>query len=82
MKKLLFQIMFFLPFDQLGSHVLVYIDDLLVKLKRNGIGCHIGHKFLGILGYGDDIILLCPSVASLKKMIKICEDYAEEHNFV
>lgn len=60
----------------------VYVDDLLVKLKRNGIGCHIGHQFLGALGYADDIILLYPSVAGLKKMIKICEDYAEEHKIL
>ena len=58
----------------------VYIDELLEKLKRNGIGCYIGHHFVGALGYADDIILLCPSVAGLKKMIKICEDYANEHS--
>ena len=58
----------------------VYIDELLEKLKRNGIGCYIGNHFVGALGYADDIMLLCPSVAGLKKMIKICEDYANEHS--
>ena len=58
----------------------VYIDELLEKLKRNGIGCYLGHKFVGALGYADDILLLCPSVGGLKKMIKICEDYANEHS--
>ena len=48
----------------------VYIDELLEKLKRNGIGCYIGHHFVGALGYADDIILLWPSVAGLKKIIK------------
>ena len=60
----------------------VYIDELLEKLKRNGIGCHMGHHFVGALGYADDIILLCPSVAGLKNMIKICEEYANEHNII
>ena len=60
----------------------VYIDELLEKLKRNGIGCHMGHHFVGALGYADDIILLCPSVAGLKDMIKICEEYANEHNII
>ena len=58
----------------------VYIDELLEKLKRNDIGCYIGHRFVGALGYADDILLLCPSVDGLKKMIKICEEYANEHS--
>merc|ERR1712082_492737 len=43
----------------------IYIDDLLEKLKENGIGCHIGQHFAGVFGYADDIILLCPSLAGL-----------------
>ena len=60
----------------------VYVDDLLEKLKNNGIGCHIGHHFVGALGYADDIILLCPSVTGLNKMISICVEYADEHNIL
>ena len=60
----------------------VYVDDLLEKLKNNGIGCHIGHHFVGALGYADDIILLCPTAYGLMKMIKICEDYANEHSIL
>ena len=58
----------------------IYIDDLLLKLKRIGIGCHVGHYFFGALGYADDIILLCPTLSGLKEMIKICESYAAEHS--
>ena len=60
----------------------VYMDDLLEKLKENGIGCHIGHKFVGALGYADDIILLCPSVSGLNKMISTCVEYADKHNIL
>jgi len=60
----------------------IYIDDLLEKLKRNGIGCHIGHHFVGALGYADDLILLSPSLTGLMNMIKICEDYACEHDIL
>ena len=38
--------------------------------------------FVGALGYADDIILLCPSVYGLKDMIKICEEYASEHDII
>ena len=60
----------------------IYVDDLLEKLKSKGIGCHIGHIFVGALGYADDLILLCPSVVGLNNMIKICEDYANEHDIL
>ena len=60
----------------------ISVDDLLVKLKNSGIGCHIGHIFVGAFGYADDLILLCPSVVGLNKMIKICEDYANEHDIL
>ena len=38
----------------------VYMDELLVTLRNNGVGCHMGHHFVGAFGYADDIILLCP----------------------
>ena len=60
----------------------VYIDELLERLKINGVGCHIGHNFIGALGYADDIVLLCPSLSGLKDMIQICEEYAKEHNIL
>ena len=60
----------------------VYVDELLERLKINGVGCHIGHHFIGALGYADDIVLLCPSLSGLKDMIEICEDYAKEHNIL
>ena len=60
----------------------LYIDDLLEKLKNNGTGCNIGHKFVGAFGYADDIILLSPNADGLMNMIKICEDYANEHSIL
>merc|ERR1712179_845915 len=60
----------------------IYIDDVLEKLKRNGIDCHIGHNFVGAFGYADDLILLSPSLTGLMNMIKICEDYACEHDIL
>ena len=60
----------------------VYIDDLLVKLKNNAVGCHIGNHYVGALGYADDLILLCPSVSGMRNMIKVCEDYANDHSIL
>ena len=60
----------------------LYVDGLICKLKKAGIGCYIGRYFYGILGFADDIILLCPSLDGLRKMIKICEDFAEDHSIL
>ena len=60
----------------------VYVDELLEKLKINGAGCHIGHYYVGALGYADDIILLCPSLSGMHDMIKTCEEYAKDHQIL
>ena len=57
----------------------VYIDDLLLLLKKAGFGCYIGDHFVGALAYADDIVLVAPSATALRKMLAICEDYADEY---
>ena len=60
----------------------VYMDELLVTLKNNGVGCHMGHHYVGAFGYADDIILLCPSLQGMREMVKTCEDYATRYNIL
>ena len=57
----------------------IYIDGLLDRLKQSCVGCHIGRTYAGAFGYADDIALIAPSLSGLKRMIKICEVYAEEY---
>ena len=33
-----------------------------------------GSQFLGCIMYADDLVLLCPSICRLKKMLDICVD--------
>ena len=60
----------------------VYIDDLLVELRKSGVGCHIGGKFLGAAGYADDLILLAPCRSAMAQMVKICEEFGEKNNLM
>ena len=60
----------------------IYVDDLLIELSNNDVGCHMGHYFVGALGYADDLILLSPTVYGLELMIIICENYAKEHSIL
>jgi hypothetical protein len=58
----------------------IYMDELLLRLKKSGIGCHIGNVFVAALAYADDVTLICPTLKSLQRLIKICEEYADEYN--
>ncbi len=54
------------------------MDELLLRLKKSGIGRHIGNAFVAALDYADDVTLICPTLKSLKMIIKICQDNASE----
>ena len=56
----------------------VYIDDLLLKLKRSGLGCRIGNSYAGCLSYADDLTLIAPTKKALQNMIYMCEEYARD----
>ena len=56
----------------------LYIDGLLIELKRSGVGCYMGSVFAGAFGYADDLKLLTPTVTAMRKMVMICENYARE----
>ena len=58
----------------------IYIDNLLVSLKNNDIGCHVGSHFCGAFGYADDIMLLSPSVSGLQNMLDCCSEFAYTYN--
>ena len=58
----------------------VYLNPLVEELRTKGIGCHIAGKFLGIVLYADDIILLAPNRTAAQTMLKICEDFAHRNN--
>jgi len=50
----------------------------MVTLKKSGIGCYIGDWFLGALGYADDVVLLALSASAKRKIIAICEAFAND----
>ena len=76
---------FFLSLRRQGSVLspaffAIYIDDLLQRLRRLRVGCHIGEKFLGAAGFADDIVLLSASRGAMELMLAVCEEFAMENN--
>ena len=60
---------------------IVYIDELISQLHQSGIGCYIDDTctYVGVLGYADDITLLCPSIHCLNMMLYICKQIASNY---
>ncbi len=57
----------------------IYFDEMLSRLRENGIGCKIGSHFVGALAYADDVTLICPSRKGLQEMINVCEKFGQEY---
>ncbi len=58
----------------------IYMDELTTRLEKSGIGCFIEHQYYGCISYADDLVLLCPSVKGLQKIVAICEKYGIMYN--
>ena len=56
----------------------VYVDELLQRLCDCNSGCYIASQFHGAYGYADDIILLAPSLTSLRRLLDVCSNFACE----
>jgi len=57
----------------------LYIDELLLRLTRAGIGYHIGNFYVGTLAYADDVVLIAPTASAMRKMLAICDSFATEY---
>ena len=51
-------------------------------IEKSGIGCHVGTMFVGILAYADDIVLLAPTSRAMRRMLALCDKYADEFSIL
>ena len=42
----------------------------------------MNNVYVGILSYADDITIICPSIRSLSKMLKICNEFAQTNKII
>ena len=53
----------------LSTHLFsLFIDDILLKLNKSSLGCHIKSLCLNAIMYADDILLMSISVCDLQSM--------------
>ena len=45
----------------------------LLSMLSSGYGCRVAGKYVEILMYADDLLLISASIYDLRKMIEICE---------
>ncbi|XP_026323656.1 uncharacterized protein LOC113232950 [Hyposmocoma kahamanoa] len=57
----------------------LYINGLIEELSGTNVGCSIDGKLINNISYADDMVLLCPSVSAVRKLLNVCERYAEAH---
>ena len=60
----------------------VYVDDLSSQLNKLKVGCVLGDSIINHLLYADDIALISPSSAGLKKLLTVCEKFGKENNML
>ena len=56
----------------------LYVDDLIIILRRRGVGCHILQMFLACILYADDLCLIAPSRGAMQEMLLICQEFCAE----
>ena len=56
----------------------IYMDELIERLKRSGVGCYIGNMFMGAFCYADDCTLLAPTLFSRKNMLDIVSKFGKD----
>ncbi|XP_072939880.1 uncharacterized protein [Epargyreus clarus] len=54
----------------------LYVNQLIERLSGAGVGCSIDGLSINNISYADDMVLLSPSVSGLRRLLKICEEYA------
>ena len=60
----------------------VYLDTLLIELKKAGVWCFIGNWFVAALGYSDDVVLLAPTARAMRTMLGVGDKFASEFNVI
>ena len=57
----------------------IYIEDLNEMLKDSRLGCHICGAPTNCFVYAHEIALFAPPARAINKLLRICEEFSDEH---
>ena len=60
----------------------VYVNHLITKLRNSNLSCIYVNEHMGVYCYADNISLLSPTFTGREEMLKICEDFADDHDII
>ena len=60
----------------------IYLDGLTTELRARGLGCYVVGWCIGACAFANDLFCLAPNRGVLADMLKVCEEYGEEHNLI
>ncbi len=58
----------------------IYVNDLIEKIRAEGLGVKVGYAVLAALAFADDLVL-CGNFETMQKYIKILEDWCLANGF-
>jgi hypothetical protein len=53
----------------------LYINGLVSRLEKAGLGCMVNGVFMGCILYADDILVMSGSLLKLQKLLDMCAEY-------
>ena len=56
------------------------MDYLSESLCNTQTGCNVGGVMINHLMYGDDLVIISPSVKGLQRLLDICDVYGQNHD--
>ena len=60
----------------------VYMHELSERLDSIRTGCIVGSKLVNHLLYADDLVIFSPTAEGLRKLLRVCDSFAENFNLV
>lgn len=60
----------------------LYMNELIVALSSQHVGCHVDGVCVNNLSYADDMVLLSASTCGLRALVRTCEEYASGHGLI
>ena len=55
----------------------LYMNELVLMLKKTKQGCHIADLFIACILYADDVCLLAPTRKAMQTLLNTCSEFAE-----